>query len=408
MGFGKVKTAALTKTLLLACVLTFGLVALTACSSDAVEGSTSTSDVSQVQDNVEPTQQQKAEEIVSRMSLEQKVGQMFFVSPEELTGVDTVVQAGSATQEALSQYPVGGIVYFKKNLENADQTREMISNSQTYAQEACGLPLFIGVDEEGGTVVRIADNSGFGIANVGNMADIGATGNTDNAKQAAQTIGAYLTDLGFNVDFAPDSDICGDPSTDVMALRSFSTDANTVASMVKAQVEGFSSTGIMSCVKHFPGIGGVVGDSHEQTIVSDKTLDGLRETNLVPFKAAIEAEVPFVMVGHLSLPNIMGDNRPASISSQIITDLLRNELGYDGIVITDSLSMGALTAYCSNDQVGVEAIKAGADIALMPEDFPAAYQGVIDAVNNGTISEDRIDESVTRIVLAKMNYLDVA
>lgn len=402
----KLKKWTLLRTCLLSLVLVFGMVALTACSSSGDgSGEDASQDTVDVQDTAEPTQQQKAAEIVSNMTLEQKVGQMFLVTPEELTGVDTVIQAGSKTEEALKQYPVGGLVYFKKNLESPDQTRTMISNSQSYSQEASGLPLFIGVDEEGGTVVRIADNSGFGIENVGNMSAIGATGDTDKAKQAAVTIGNYLSDYGFNLNFAPDSDICGDPASDVMAKRSFGTDANTVAEMVKAQVEGYSSTGIMSCAKHFPGIGGVVGDSHNETIVSEKTLDQLRETNLVPFQAAIEADVPFVMVGHLSLPNIMGDNRPASISSQIITDLLRNELGYDGIVITDSLSMQALKEYCSDDQVGVAAIQAGADIALMPEDFPAAYQGVIDAVNNGTITEDRIDESVTRIVLAKMNYL---
>lgn len=338
---------------------------------------------------------------VASLSLEQKVAQMFIVTPESITGVDTATQAGDTTKQALQNYPVGGIVYFEKNLLNADQTSTMISNSQQYAQDACGLPLFIGVDEEGGTVSRIGGNPGFDIANVGNMSDIGATGDTDKAKSTATTIGTYLKQLGFNLNFAPDSDICGDPSTDVMALRSFGTDPNAVASMVSAQVEGFTDAGILCTAKHFPGIGGVMGDSHEGAITTQKTLDELRSFELVPFKAAISAGVPFIMVGHLSTPNATGDSTPASINSAIITDLLRNELGYQNIIITDSMSMGALDGFTTSDQAGVAAIQAGADIVLMPDDFAAAYQGVIDAVNNGTISQDRIDESVTRIVKAK-------
>ena len=279
----------------------------------------------------------------------------------------------------------------------------MLANTQAYAQATGGLPLFMGVDEEGGTVSRIGGNPGFGIANVGDMADIGATGDPAQAEATALTIGTYLHDLGFNVDFAPDADICGDPATDVMALRSFGTDHALVGSMVAAQVEGFSEAGVLCAAKHFPGIGGVVGDSHEGTILSNKTLDELRAFELVPFKAAIEAGVPLVMVGHLSTPNATGDNTPASINPAIVTDVLRNELGYQGLIITDSMGMGALEAYCTPDQAGVAALQAGVDLVLMPADLHAAYQGVLDAVANGTLTEARIDESVTRIVKTKLS-----
>lgn len=343
--------------------------------------------------------------IVEGMTLEEKVAQMFIVTPEAITGVGTATAAGTTTQQALEAYPVGGIVYFQKNLENPDQTRTMIENTQRYAQEAVGLPLFIGVDEEGGTVSRVGGNSGFGIANVGDMSAVGATGDATQAKETAQTIGGYLSDLGFNLDFAPDADICGDPATDVMARRSFGQDPELVATMVSAQVEGFLGEGVLCCAKHFPGIGGVAGDSHEGTISSTKTLDDLRSFELVPFEAAIEAGVPLIMVGHLSTPNATGDDTPASLNHAIVTELLRDELGFDGLIATDSLSMGAVSGFCTPSNVGVTVIEAGVDLILMPEDFTAAYQGVLDAVANGTISEERIDESVERIVETKLAYL---
>lgn len=350
-----------------------------------------------------PSLDQQVASKVTSLTLEQKVAQLFVVAPEALTGVDTVTQAGTTTQEALRALPVGGIAYFQKNLLDPDQTRTMLANTQSYAQDAVGLPLFMGVDEEGGTVSRIGGNPGFGIANVGDMADIGATGDPAQAKATALTIGTYLHDLGFNVDFAPDADICGDPATDVMALRSFGTDPALVGSMVAAQVEGFSEAGVLCAAKHFPGIGGVVGDSHEGTILSNKTLDELRAFELVPFQAAINAGVPPIMVGHLSTPNATGDNTPASINPAIVTDVLRNELGYQGLIITDSMGMGALEAYCTPDQAGVAALQAGVDLVLMPADLHAAYQGVLDSVANGTLTEARIDESVTRIVKTKLS-----
>ncbi|WP_080799898.1 glycoside hydrolase family 3 protein [Arabiibacter massiliensis] len=349
-----------------------------------------------------PTLDERAARKTASLTLEQKVAQLFVVTPEALTGVDAVTQAGPVTEEALAAHPVGGLVYFQKNLLDPDQTREMIANSQAYAQEACGLPLLVGVDEEGGTVSRIGGNPGFAVPNAGNMADVGATGDPAQAKAVAATIGGYLRELGFNLDFAPDADICGDPAADVMALRSFGSDPAVVGSMVSAQVEGFAEAGVLCAAKHFPGIGGVMGDSHEGAIVSEKTLDELREWELVPFEAAIDAGVPMVMVGHLTAPNATGDDVPASLNPTIVTDLLRDELGFQGLIITDSLSMGAVGDFCTPDRAGVAALSAGADLVLMPEDFAAAYQGVLDAISAGELSEDRIDQSAVRIVKAKL------
>ncbi len=349
-----------------------------------------------------PTLAERAAEKTAALALEQKVAQLFVVRPEAITGVGTATQAGAVTEQALHDYPVGGIVYFQKNLVDADQTRAMLANSQAYSQDAVGLPLFTCVDEEGGTVSRIGGNPGFDIANVGDMADIGASGDADRARQTASAIGSYLSGLGFNVDFAPDADICGDSATDVMARRSFGTDPALVASMTAAQVKGFAETGILCSAKHFPGIGGLVGDSHQGAIESDKSLDELRSFELVPFKAAVEAGAPIVMVGHLSAPNAFGSDAPASLNPAAIRGLLRDELGYEGIVITDSLEMGAVGDACAPDQAAVKALQAGADLVLMPDDFEAAYRGVLDAVESGELSEERIDESVARIVAAKL------
>lgn len=349
----------------------------------------------------EPTLDERATDKTASLTLEQKVAQLFIVRPESITGVDTVTQAGPATEEALRAYPVGGIAYFQKNLLDPDQTAAMLANAQAYSEETVGLPLFTCVDEEGGTVSRVGGNPGFPIENVGDMADVGAAGDPAAAEEVARTIGTYLRDLGFNVDFAPDADICGDPTVDVMALRSFGTDPQLVAAMVEAQVEGFESAGMLCTAKHFPGIGGVMGDSHEGAIVSEKTLDELRAFELVPFEAAIAADVPFVMVGHLSAPNATGDVVPASINPAIVTDLLREELGYRNLIITDSMGMGAV-GDVTPEQVGVAALEAGVDIVLMPEDFAATYQGVLDAVHDGRLTEARIDESVQRVVRVKL------
>ncbi len=346
----------------------------------------------------------RVQEKLDEMTLEQKVAQLFVVRPESLTGVSQVIAAGDATKAALEKMPVGGVVYFADNLQDTDQTREMLSNTMKFGEEISGLPLFLCVDEEGGTVSRVGGNPGFGVDNVGDMCDVGATGDTDHAYEVAKHIGTYLQYLGFNVDFAPDSDIANNPDG-TMGLRSFGSTADVVAPMVAAQVRGFEDGGVLCSAKHFPGIGGALGDSHDGRIYSEKTLDEIRAEELVPFEAAMEENVPFIMVGHLSMPTITGDNDPASMSSEIVTDLLRDELGYEGIIITDSMAMGAATDSLPIERLGVEPLKAGVDMVLMPEDLEAAYQGVLDAVASGELTEERIDDSVRRVIRTKLERL---
>lgn len=346
-----------------------------------------------------------AGELTGSLSIEQRVAQLFFVTPESLVSDYTdevVTAAGDATRQALAERPVGGIIYFQQNLVDADQTTEMLRATADHALEACGVPILLAVDEEGGTVSRIGGNEGFAVENVGDMRDVGETADADHARDVAAHMGSYLRDLGFTADFAPVADIASNPESDTMARRSFGSDAELVARMVAAQVRGLSSQHVICCAKHFPGIGRAEGDSHDGAVYSHRTADEMATEELVPFAAAIEAGVPMIMVGHISCPELTGDDLPVSLSSEVMQGLLREGLGFGGVVVTDSLGMGAVVGRYGHGRVAVEAFLAGADALLMPEDFDAAYQAMLDAVASGEVSEARLAESVYRIVHMKL------
>lgn len=345
------------------------------------------------------------DERIGAMTLEQKVAQLFIVTPEALVeGVSQVTQAGDMTREGVTAHPVGGIVYFAQNLLDPEQTTTMLANVKQFYADAGNAAPFIAVDEEGGTVVRVADNEAFGAQDVGDASALGSAGDTEAAKRAAEQIADYLMPLGFNLDFAPVADVVDPLRSDTMGLRSFSSDAAVAADMVRAEVEGFRDKKMLCCAKHFPGIGAAAGDSHEGAITIEATNEELETVDLVPFRAAIEAGVPMIMVGHVSLPNIVGDSTPAPLSSAVVQGMLRDSLGYTGIIVTDSLSMGAITDYYTPAEAAVAALKAGCDIPLMPERLDEAYQGVLSAVQEGELTEERLDESLTRILTAKQEY----
>ena len=345
------------------------------------------------------------DERIGAMTLEQKVAQLFIVTPEALVeGVSQVTQAGDMTREGVTAHPVGGIVYFAQNLLDPEQTTTMLANVKQFYADAGNVAPFIAVDEEGGTVVRVADNEAFGAQDVGDASALGSAGDTEAAKRAAEQIADYLMPLGFNLDFAHVADVVDPLRSDTMGLRSFSSDAAVAADMVRAEVEGFRDKKMLCCAKHFPGIGAAAGDSHEGAITIEATNEELETVDLVPFRAAIEAGVPMIMVGHVSLPNIVGDSTPAPLSSAVVQGMLRDSLGYTGIIVTDSLSMGAITDYYTPAEAAVAALKAGCDIPLMPERLDEAYQGVLSAVQVGELTEERLDESLTRILTAKQEY----
>lgn len=347
-----------------------------------------------------------ARNILNSMTTEEKAAQIFFVTPEAITGVQTVTAAGDATKAALEKYPVGGLVYFSANLISPEQTRTMLANTWAYSQEVMKVPVYLGVDEEGGTVARVASNPAFSVTQYQGMRAIGDTGDPSQAYQAAQTISSYLKDLGFNMDFAPDADVITNPENKVIGNRSFGTDPQLVGDMVSAAVKGFRDQAMASCIKHFPGHGGTKGDTHEGYAYTDRTVEQMESAELLPFRSGIEAGVEFIMASHISAPNTPAGDTPASLSSYMLTDLLREQMGYQGLVITDAMNMGAISQQYSSAQAAVQAFQAGADMILMPENFTEAYNGILQAVQSGQITQERLDTSVLRILETKLEKFE--
>ena len=350
-----------------------------------------------------PDKTDKVQQIVDSMSLEEKVAQLFLVQPEAIVDIGTATAAGDATKQAINKTPVGGFVYFSDNLQSEQQVQDMLRNVQKYSEDRIGLPAFLSVDEEGGTVARVASTGRFDVTDVGDMEKIGASGDVQQARQAGETIGSYLSELRFNLDFAPDADVLTNPDNTVVKKRSFGSDPRVVSDMSLAVAQGLAQHQVYSVYKHFPGHGATAGDTHQGYAYTDKTLDELKQSELIPFENAIQNNAAFIMAAHISAPRVTGDDTPASLSKTMITDILRGQMGYDGIVVTDAMNMGAVTEQYTSAQAAVKALQAGADLVLMPEDFQEAYQGVLDAVKDGTLTEQRINESVTRIVKVKVH-----
>ena len=352
----------------------------------------------------EPVEEEKEEEDIlgelarsyfSEMSIENKVAGLFMVTPEAITGVRTATQAGDGTQEALNAYAVGGLIYFDHNILDKELIMKMLSNTASMSN----YPIFLAVDEEGGDVSRVA-NSKVEVEKVDSMAVIGSQGDTAKAREAGTAIGAYLKEIGFNVDFAPVADVSSGEDS-ILRDRAFGTDPQLVKEMVSNAVGGIEDMGVSACLKHFPGLGSTTEDTHDGRVEIAKSLEEMRASDFVPFQAGIEAGVDFVMVSHATAPALDDNNVPSSLSRKVITDTLRGELGFQGVIITDALDMTAITDYYTPEEAAVMAIEAGADMLLMPEDFEKAYEAVLAAVQEGKITEERIDESLERIYRVK-------
>lgn len=393
------------------------VVLLTACSnSNLTPANPSTSNQviqspTEPPKNTEPASVSEAETLLNGMTLEEKIGQLFIIRPESLQPGLTSQQVhdankygatalGSHMAEELRGYYVGGIVLFSKNIVTPGQLTSFILTMQQQSE----IPLFVSVDEEGGSVSRIANSQNFDVPKYSNMQDIGLTGDSSEAKKVGTTIGAYLKQYGFNLNFAPVCDVNTNPNNIVIGSRSFGSDPDLVAEMVTAEVSGLHEAGVMSCVKHYPGHGDTKGDTHEGFVSIEKTWDQLKQCELIPFMKAIAKPIDMVMVSHITAPNISSDNLPSSLSYEMVQEKLRGDLGFKGVIITDSMAMGAISKEYSSADSAVKAISAGIDIILMPENFTQAYDGILSAVKGGVISEKRIDESVLRILDLKSQY----
>ncbi len=335
------------------------------------------------------------EAAMANMTLDGKLWQLFFVTPEAVSGWPAEKAVSEDFLAFAKKRPVGGIILFADNIASREQVTAYVNDIKA----GFVTPVFVGVDEEGGLVSRLG---GKGIiTDNGDMRDVGDTGDSSAAGAVGGRLGSELSALGFNLDFAPVADTITNPANTEIGRRSFGTDAELVSGMVEAETEAMQSAGVSAVLKHFPGHGSASANSHNGISVSERTLDELEKADLKPFKAGIAAGADFVMVSHISLPNVTGNETPCSLSPAIITDLLRGELGFEGVVITDALNMGAVTSVYGAAEAAVMAFEAGADMLLMPENLTEAHAALAKAVEEGRISEARVDESVKRILSVK-------
>lgn len=333
--------------------------------------------------------------IVDSMTIEEKVAGIFFVTPESITGTKTVVAAGSTTSAAILKYPVGGIIYDTQNIQDSSQFRDVIYNTKSFSK----YPLLTAVMEEGGENSPLTAG-GLVTEPILGQKEIAETSKAAGAYSAGISVASTLYTLGVDINFGPVSDVTLNEKS-VIASRSYGTDKTQVLSFTKNMLKGMSDQSVYGCLKYFPGQGDVTIDSSKGRSTSKRTKADLESLEYDFVKMAVEENVPFLMVSHVTMPEITGDNTPASLSSVFMTDMLRTELGYEGIIITDYMNKAAITRYYKPADAAVMAIQAGADMILAPSDFKKAYAGVIKAVEEGELTEERIDESLCRIFMLK-------
>ncbi|MBS5950433.1 MAG: glycoside hydrolase family 3 C-terminal domain-containing protein [Clostridium sp.] len=367
----------------------------------------------------------EAEKIVSEMTLDEKIGQMLMPDFRQWkqageSEVQDFTEMNEEVAEIIDEFDLGGVILFAQNVKTTEQTAKLTHDLQQVAinDEDGNLPLLTTIDQEGGIVTRLGTGTNF----PGNMA-IGATKNEQSSYDTGSVIGKELNSLGINVNFAPSVDVNNNPLNPVIGLRSFSSNPDLVAKLGVKMIEGIQSNGVAAAAKHFPGHGDTATDSHYGLPKVDKSLEELKKVELKPFQAAIDNGVDMIMTAHIQFPQIEKDTYtsikdgqeiqiPATLSDDILTGLLREDMNFDGVIITDALNMAAIAENFGEVETVKMAFEAGVDIALMPTilrskaDVPklrAIVDGVKEAVENGEISEEKINESATRVVKLKID-----
>ena len=383
---------------LLAAILTLcGTMTLTSCSNHD-------------EPVVPPTDEVEAQ--LQQMTLREKVGQMFYIRLESLdpsiewTTYDDlanikILEVTEQIKAMNENYPVGGIILYAWNIDDEAQLARIIPQ----VRKLNGDPLLC-IDEEGGRVSRIANNPNFDLKKYESMTSIGATGDPQNAYECGNTIGTYLKRYGFDIDFAPVADVNTNPENVVIGPRAFSDDPAVAAPMVVNYLQGLKDAGITGCIKHFPGHGDTKADTHYGYASTQKTWQEMMDCEMVTFRAGIQWGCQLIMTAHIAAPNVTGSDVPSTLSPIILQDKLRGELGYQNIIITDGMEMGAITQQYTSAEAAVGSILAGADIVLGPRYFIEAFDAVIAAVNDGTLTEERINQSVRRILKLKKQRLE--
>lgn len=337
---------------------------------------------------------------ISNMTLEEKIAQLFFVTPGQLMGKESVVDAvGGDFNTKLNEFPIGGVLFDDGNIRDAETLKAMISNINLMVN----YPMFFGVCDEGGEDSplikgRVSENV------IASHNEIGDSLGESGAYSAGISIGGELKMYGFNVNFAPYADYSLQKGS-VAEKRGFGTDYDTTVSLTKNYVKGLEDQGMLTCAKYFPSYGDATQDGKNGQVTSQRTKEDLaKEYSL--YQEAIGAGADFVMISHVGLPKVRNDRRPASLSKEVITDIVREEWGYDGVVITDYMNKSCIYNSYTYAEAAVGAIEAGADMLLSVKNFEKSYNGLLDAVKNGEITQERIDESLERIFRLKytMNY----
>lgn len=342
------------------------------------------------QEQAAPTMEERLAAQLRTMTIEEKIAQMMIIQYPSETMDDTLMHY-------IRDVKPGGFLLTSENLGTYEQTKELVEALQSNSE----IPMFISVDQEGGVVQRFSELSGSVPTEIPSMLSVGRTGETQLAYDIGKVIAEELRTVGINLDFAPVMDILPQNGESFIGTRSFGSDAAMVSAMAMAFAKGLEEHGVLSVYKHFPGHGDTTTDSHRNLPVMDKTKEELLENELIPFQKAIESGADMIMVGHIALPKVVGDDTPASLSGTIITDLLKTELGYEGLVITDALSMRALTNQYSHEEICIKAVEAGVDLLLLPNDCERAVELIKE-----TFSEERIDQSVAKILRLKYTQLE--
>ncbi len=338
---------------------------------------------------------------MENMTVEEKAGQLFIVNLELLDQKNGNYyewrRFTKRMKKSLDKYHIGGVILFSRNIAGRKQTEKLV----TRLQENSSIPLFISVDEEGGDVARIANNKKMGTTVFQTMEEIGRTKDASYVYNMGETIGSEISSLGFNVDFAPVADVKTSELNLEIGTRSFGGEPDKVAEFTSAFVKGIQKQNVSATLKHFPGQGSSSGDTHIESVNIDSSIASLRKNDFVPFEAGIAAGADFVMVSHISVSKVTETAQPASMSNLVMDTILRDELGFQGVIITDAMDMASITDNYTSAEAAYGAVSGGADIVLMPLDLEMAYNEIINRINNGSISKERLDASVLRILTVK-------
>lgn len=360
------------------------------------------------------------EMLINSMTIEEKVAQLFVIRPEQLdpsisqeemhkTDSPHTTEISSAFRENYKKYPVGGFTIFNCNIKSPAQLKIFNKNIHQLAEQTdFKIEPLISIDEEGGKISRLATQKKFQLPvfkPMGTLTNDKMPVERRKAiyRNAGKTIGKYLKEYEIDVDFAPVFDVNTNPANPVIGARAFSSIPEITGKLAIQFLYGLNENGIEGCIKHFPGHGDTSTDTHHGFSKIDKTKEQILNCELLPFVYGIKNGAKLIMTAHISIPNVTGDSIPASLSYKIQTEILRNELGFAGIIITDALEMGAIEKLYDSGTAAVMALQAGADILLIPYDFYMAYNAVVDAVKSNKISENRINKSLKRILYFKQN-----